>query len=1271
MKKFLAALLAVLMVLSTCATIVVSVAAEDAGSNEKAEEHRITMSDADATIDGWVSGTANAVLPKVNADSKGCIAWVFAPGKINAAHLSARFTTEKTDTTSYDITKYTHCVFDFYVSDADLLKKDNAAGVQFCFELTSSGTYDQQEISATFFIDAWLEGGLQDGWNQIKVPLDALTANVADPFVPEKWNFVRMFNNVEFVASEGLTVAIDNFGFANDTESVIVTDCDPDLNGWGGTANDIKVDKLAGVDEETGKDVYEPQNAMGMVLPTGEKPVGAIQLTWIAPDEEAVLDISNMKYIEFDLYVSDDKVLPYARNIWVELGSAGKCDHNEFSVEFWNNQHPSMGLKTGWNHIQLSLELFKNNDSNGDLDKTKLNYFRFFTNTKFTLTEEFTIAIDNVTFWDGTDALEMDKSGTIVAQDREIITFKPNSADQKPYEYKRDEWKYEGGRNDQYRVSNDGVVMYQFPIEYAKTAQKVFFTAKMGGQMLLSVSTDGEHWNEVYKFEDAKAAADNSCPHNRYASMHTFDLTEYVVDEDGGLLGEAVYIKLQDSYATNGWGGQIHFAENITMEVIYDIPSFEANDAYSFTVGKDNEKTYLVGEGTGLTETYRYADKNDAVIYKYNLERTEHLDRVSWGASVQGQYVVSVSTDGTNWTEISRWVTGDSMDASSKLLDLSAGIDMSGKVEAIWVKISDAITTDGNGGAVNNTRPVTLQVTYYNAEAMVEDKIAFTVGTEDENTYLINGDGKGGEYADNTTLSRIHDNGSVRFADHSRYFTYVYDLGAFTGIRSLTWTAKIAAWYHVWASADGENWVEIAKATKKEDAAIVTFDLSPVWADAKMTKKVYVKIGDAVTTDGNGGAVYTDTPVVLTVANIPLTIAEMDALEMTGDEHSRPLWGCNENWPHDGEENGWVLDMENQLSGSGCISLDITDGFNDHYNSGGAIYPMPVNGTGMDTLEFDVYLSHVEIATKLPNAGMSQIELTSSGDMDVEEWSFNWQQMFDHIVGEVKVGWNHVAIPMDKAYQKDDTFRITNINWLRLYRVPAPEGLIPEGWVMKFDNFRLTDAIQYAKDEAKREQQAMIDKHAALIEEIKTLDAYKTSTSITAENYETARAAILAMREKVNALPEKELQVLTDAKQLKPLTNAENTLKKYEEDVEKEKQALEENQEFLAEIDKLAADYATITADNLEAATAAAAAVREKYEALKKSVRNLLERKGYLAKLEAVEEAIEGFKPSEDPTVPGDPTPSEGCNSALTIGAGAMMLVAAAWVTIAARKKED
>ena len=169
---------------------------------------------------------------------------------------------------------------------------------------------------------------------------------------------------------------------------------------------------------------------------------------------------------------------------------------------------------------------------------------------------------------------------------------------------------------------------------------------------------------------------------------------------------------------------------------------------------------------------------------------------------------------------------------------------------------------------------------------------------------------------------------------------------------------------------------------------------------------------------------------------------------MTGDEHSRPLWGCNENWPDDGEENGWVLDMENQLSGSGCISLDITDGFNNHYNSGGAIFPMAINGQGMDTLEFDVYLSHVEIATQLPNAGSSQIELTSSAYMDNEEWSFNWQQMFDHIVGEVKVGWNHVAIPMNKAYQQDATFRITNINWLRLYRVPAKKGLIPAGWVI-------------------------------------------------------------------------------------------------------------------------------------------------------------------------------------------------------------------------------
>jgi hypothetical protein len=1263
MKKFLSALLAVLMVLSTCATIVVSAGAEDLGLNNE-EEHRITMSDCDATIDGWVSGVANAMLPKSTPDSKGAIAFTFPAGKVGSAHLSIRFKAEETETPSYDITEYTHVVFDFYVSDAELLKKNNAAGVQFAFELTSSGTYDQEEIGSTFWIDAYLENGLQDGWNKIEIPMDTLTGQITDPIDLTRWNFLRMFNTVEFVATEGITVAIDNFGFSNANKTIIVTDCEPNLNGWTGTANDVKVDKVTGVDEETGKDVVEAQNTMGTILQAGKQGVGAVQLTWVAPEEEAVLDISKMKYIEFDLYVSDDKVLPYARNIWVELGSAGKCDHNEFSVEFWNNQNPSMGLKKGWNHIQLSLELFTNQGSNGDLDMTKLNYFRFFTNTAFELTEEFVIAIDNVTFWDGTDALEMNKAGTELAQGREVISFVPNSADQAPYEYNRNEWKYEGGRNDQYRVSNaDGVVIYQFPLEYAKTAQKVFFTAKMGGQILLSVSTDGEHWSEVYKFEDAKAAADNSCPHNRYASMHTFDLTEYVVDENGGLLGEAVYVKIQDSYPNSGWGGQIHFNANVTLENIYDIPTFNANDSYQFTVGKDNEKAYLVNEGSGLTETLRYADQNAAIIYKYNLERTEHLDRVSWGAGVQGQYVISVSTDGQNWTEVSRWVTGDSLDATNKLLDLSAGIDMSGKVEAIWVKISDAITTDGNGGAINNTRPVTLQVTYYNAEAMVHDDISFSINTEDEKNYLID---NGSKLKD--------DNGVItkRFADQTNTFTYEYSLKAFDSVRGLKWTAKIEAFYHVWASADGENWVEIAKADKKEAAAVVTFDLAPVLAAAAKAKKVYIKVGDAVTTDGYGGAIYTDTPVVLTVANIPLTDAELDALEMTGNEHSRPLWGCNENWPDDGEENGWVLDMENQLAGSGCISLDITDGFNNHYNSGGAIFPMAINGTGMDTLEFDVYLSHVEIATQLPNAGSSQIELTSSAYMDNEEWSFNWQQMFDHIVGEVKVGWNHVAIPMSKAYQQDATFRITNINWLRLYRVPAKKGLIPAGWVIKFDNFRLTDAIQYAKDEAKREQQAMIDKHAALIEEIKTLDVYKTSTSITEDNYLEAKAAIEAMRAKVNAVPAEELKVLTDAKAIKPLEQAEKTLADYEEDVETEKKTLEENKEFLGEIDKLAADYATITKDNLEAATAAAAAVREKYEALKKSVRNLLERKGYLAKLEAVEEAIENYKPAdENNNTVTPPTTDGGCKSALTVGAGAMMLLAAAWVSIAARKKED
>ena len=125
MKKFLAALLAVLMVLSTCATFAVFVGAEEATEPSEPEQHRVTMSHADAFVDGWLSGVANGMLPPSVPGSKGCIAYIYDSGNVGFAELSIRFSADESETPSYDVSKYTYFVFDFYVSNAELLKKDN------------------------------------------------------------------------------------------------------------------------------------------------------------------------------------------------------------------------------------------------------------------------------------------------------------------------------------------------------------------------------------------------------------------------------------------------------------------------------------------------------------------------------------------------------------------------------------------------------------------------------------------------------------------------------------------------------------------------------------------------------------------------------------------------------------------------------------------------------------------------------------------------------------------------------------------------------------------------------------------------------------------------------------------------------------------------------------------------------------------------------------------------------------------------------------------
>ena len=430
------------------------------------------------------------------------------------------------------------------------------------------------------------------------------------------------------------------------------------------------------------------------------------------------------------------------------------------------------------------------------------------------------------------------------------------------------------------------------------------------------------------------------------------------------------------------------------------------------------------------------------------------------------------------------------------------------------------------------------------------------------------------------------------------------------------------------------------------------------------------------------------------IANLHFTqksAAELDAEEATKTEHSVPLWGCNTNW--DTAADPWKVDNENQLTGSGCITINLKNGF--EVMAPEKHFATPIDATGMDTLEFDIYLSDLAIIEYFSNTD-GAFELTSSGTSDQAEVAYNLRNLTKYALADAQVGWNHVSIKIKNMEVNEGSagaFDISAVNFIRFYWVYPPA--CDQDWIIKLDNICLTDAV--AREEAKKEEEAqkILERLADLLAEIDALQSVADAT-VTAENYDALKAQYEDVKAKYAALSEEEQAVLSDKGYAVKLANAQKPLEKYEELLEK-KEALKD---IIASMEALATykDAAAFTNENYDAAKKQIEDVRKAYEALVRSDKKFLEDNGYLAHLTAAEAAMPETKPEAPKTectehvdadkngkcdncdatveVEGEDdgdndTTDEGCKSALTIGAVATMILAGAWVTMAARKKEN
>ncbi len=247
---------------------------------------------------------------------------------------------------------------------------------------------------------------------------------------------------------------------------------------------------------------------------------------------------------------------------------------------------------------------------------------------------------------------------------------------------------------------------------------------------------------------------------------------------------------------------------------------------------------------------------------------------------------------------------------------------------------------------------------------------------------------------------------------------------------------------------------------------------------------------------------------------------KVNASEVAKDDHSISLFGCNE-VP---AGTNFTLDTENKKAGFASLLLIVKPG---EQTINRFTLATPVDGTGYDTLEFDMYVSDLAIFDA--QLGSNQLEITSSGKADEQEINWTVAQIKAKNQGsDLVVGWNHIVLPLSSA-NPNAAFDISNINFIGFYMV-SPE--IESSIAIQFDNFRLTDAQAVLEADAK-EAAAKMDNR---IEQL---------TEITADNYTSMKIKVQGARAVYDKLSDLEKSFVS-ADMLKKLETAEAAIVEFE-----------------------------------------------------------------------------------------------------------------------------
>lgn len=580
-------------------------------------------------------------------------------------------------------------------------------------------------------------------------------------------------------------------------------------------------------------------------------------------------------YIDGNAWINDGQI---------ELSSSGTCDVQEIS---WN-AGTYISSKEGWCELKLPLSTAYSKD--GSFDPTSLNYMRiyFFTN-KGVVPD---VYIDDIYFKDDTPEPIVEE----LLEGLYTQSFTVGATDES--RYLTDHKASFDAKNQRRFADKVNQIVYKYSVKQPEKLSRLTWRALIGQQLVLQVSTNNADWVDLYRYDGPEG--DTGIAMKKYS----FDLLEALGDQLTGKR-KSVYIRIADASTSTGYGGAVQ--GEVVLEAYYgdeanppavvgpdqggapdtpvtpDIPDTpnepelpdepmtnepEGTTIISFTVDNgESETPYLTDKKASFNASVqrRFADKTNEFIYKYNITAATNLVELSWSATTGQQLVVQASLDGASWVDLYRYdgdeAHGLPMQVRSYNVLEAIGARLTSKYTTLYIRIADASTDNGWGGAVQGT--VELRLVYGEKQELTAKRTeyVFVPNTSAEVRYLT------------TAIGHIQPNNPhARYADKTNQIIYAFSVAEWQTLSELTFSATIGQQLLLAVSVDQQNWITVyAYEGDPNDSGLPyehrEYDLLAPIKNALLGMsgegKLYVKIADSYTETGYGGGVKTNAPVTL------------------------------------------------------------------------------------------------------------------------------------------------------------------------------------------------------------------------------------------------------------------------------------------------------------------------------------------------------------------------------------------------------------------------